>query len=95
MGIIENVKAILSSPDIKQSRQPILLPYMPQSVQVAEAFKTISEPQQYKQNYQFKNKEVDHPSDFMRLIDLYKMYGFVTGVVDKHVDFIVGSGFYV
>jgi len=36
-----------------------------------------------------------HPFDFSVTEGLYKKFGLVTGVVDKHVDFIVGGGFYV
>ena len=34
-----------------------------------------------------------HPYDFKSTIDMYKQYGFVTGIIDKYVDFVVGGGF--
>ena len=37
----------------------------------------------------------EHPFDFKLTEDLYKKFGFVTGVIDKYVDFVVGPGFYV
>ena len=37
----------------------------------------------------------EHPYDFSSTEGLYKKFGFVTGVIDKYVDFIVGPGFYV
>ena len=43
-----------------------------------------------------KNKmkdAVDHPFNFDILLKLYKKFGLVTAIVDKYVDFIVGSGF--
>jgi len=36
-----------------------------------------------------------HPFDFSITEGLYKNFGLVTAVVDKHVDFIVGPGFWV
>jgi len=37
----------------------------------------------------------EHPFDFSTCEGLYKKFGFVTGVIDKFVDFVVGPGFYV
>ena len=37
----------------------------------------------------------EHPFDFSITEGLYKKFGFVTAVVDKYVDFIVGPGFFV
>jgi len=37
----------------------------------------------------------EHPFDFSVTEGLYRKMGFVTAVVDKYVDFIVGPGFYV
>jgi len=63
---------------------------------IEESLKGLMSPELKKSySHTFKNKEWDHPFDFSNLIKLYKQYGFLTGVVDKHVDFIVGSGFYV
>ena len=42
-----------------------------------------------------KDLGVEHPFDFNRTEKLYKDYGFVTGIVDKYVDFIVGPGFFI
>lgn len=36
---------------------------------------------------------VEHPYDFSYTLKLYKTFGPVTAIVDKYVDFIVGSGF--
>jgi len=41
-----------------------------------------------------KELGITHPFDFEEVEGLYKKFGFVTGVVDKYVDFIV-SGFYI
>src|SRR3990167_9916772 len=38
---------------------------------------------------------VAHPFNFKLLEDTYNKYGFVTAAIDKHIDFIVGQGFYV
>ena len=37
----------------------------------------------------------EHPFDFSTGEGLYSKFGFVTGVIDKFVDFVVGPGFYV
>ena len=37
----------------------------------------------------------EHPFDFITCEGLYRRFGFVTGVIDKFVDFVVGPGFYV
>ena len=37
----------------------------------------------------------EHPFDFVMCENLYKKMGFITAVVDKYVDFVVGPGFYV
>jgi len=37
----------------------------------------------------------EHPFDFKMCEDLYKRFGFLTAVVDKYVDFVVGPGFYI
>ncbi len=37
----------------------------------------------------------EHPFDFSTCEGLYRKFGFVTGVIDKFVDFVVGPGFYV
>lgn len=36
-----------------------------------------------------------HPFDFSVCEGVYKQFGFVTGVIDKYVDFILGGGMYV
>ena len=36
---------------------------------------------------------IEHPYDFNLVINLYKKFGLVSAIVDKYVDFIVGSGF--
>lgn len=41
-----------------------------------------------------KELGIEHPFDMHMCEGLYKKFGFITGVVDKYVDFIVG-GFYV
>lgn len=38
---------------------------------------------------------IDHPTNFDMLLKLYKRFGIVTAIVDKYVDFIVGSGFII
>lgn len=111
MGIRESVKEIFSTSKsggdgtgsavselgLSKGGPRVLLPYMPRDTGMTEAFKAMTEmPPKYSANRLFfKNKEIDHPHDFKALLDLYMKYGFVTGVIDKHVDFIVGSGFYV
>jgi len=35
----------------------------------------------------------EHPFDFKVIEGLYKKFGFITGVVDKYVDFVVGAGY--
>jgi len=55
----------------------------------------VIQPGQRQMGMQFKHNEVAHPFPFSTLQKLYASYGFVTGAVDKHVDFIVGSGFFV
>jgi len=42
-----------------------------------------------------KNLGEAHPFNFKQTELLYKTYGFVTGVVDKYIDFIIGPGFFV
>jgi len=37
----------------------------------------------------------EHPFDFSVVEGLYKKFGFLTAVIDKYVDFVVGPGFYV
>ena len=37
----------------------------------------------------------EHPFDFSQLEELYKKFGFLTAVIDKYVDFVVGPGFYI
>lgn len=37
----------------------------------------------------------EHPFNFSMIEELYKRFGFLTAVVDKYVDFVVGPGFYV
>jgi len=37
----------------------------------------------------------EHPFDFSVVEGIYKKFGFVTGVIDKYVDFVIGPGFYV
>ncbi len=37
----------------------------------------------------------EHPFDFTVCEGLYKKMGFVTAVIDKYVDFVVGPGFYI
>lgn len=48
----------------------------------------------------FKIKDIwkpgeEHPFDFKVTQDMYQKMGYVTAVIDKYVDFVVGSGFYV
>jgi hypothetical protein len=37
----------------------------------------------------------EHPFDFKQMEELYKRFGFFTAVVDKYIDYIWGSGFYI
>ena len=37
----------------------------------------------------------EHPFDFSTCEGIYKRFGFVTGVIDKFIDFVIGPGFYV
>jgi len=37
----------------------------------------------------------EHPFDFATCEGLYKKFGFITAVIDKYIDFVVGPGFYV
>lgn len=48
-----------------------------------------------KKDVKFKDIGEQHPFDFSITEGLYEKMGFVTGVVDKYVDFIVGPGFFV
>jgi len=44
----------------------------------------------------FQNKDIiEHPFNFAMAMGLYKSFPFVTGAVDKFVDFIMSNGFYV
>ena len=38
---------------------------------------------------------VKHPFDFKTAEELYKKFGFVTAVIDKFIDFVVGPGFFI
>ena len=50
----------------------------------------------FKEEVKFpKDLGEEHPFDFAETELLYKNFGFVTGVVDKYVDFIVGPGFFI
>lgn len=37
----------------------------------------------------------EHPFDFSTCEGIYKKFGFVTGVIDKMIDFVVGPGFFI
>jgi SPP1 gp7 family putative phage head morphogenesis protein len=37
----------------------------------------------------------EHPFDFSMCEGTYKKFGFVTGVIDKYVDFVIGNGFFI
>lgn len=80
---------------IPQRKHEILVPYISKKNKVEESLKAKILPDVERAKYELKNNEVAHPFDFKLLIDLYKRYGFVTGVIDKHVDFVVSSSFYV
>ena len=51
--------------------------------------------EQVKFNRDSMKNAIDHPFNFDILLRLYKKFSLVTAIVDKYVDFIVGSGFII
>jgi hypothetical protein len=60
---------------------------------VTEAMKGIVVPEE-KNNFKTTELGEDHPFDFTIAEGLYKKFGFLTGIIDKYVDFVVGPGYY-
>jgi SPP1 gp7 family putative phage head morphogenesis protein len=60
--------------------------------QLQEALKGEVKIVEAKRHFQELGEE--HPFDFSVAEGLYKKYGFITGVIDKYLDYVFGPGFY-
>jgi len=74
--------------------EPMIGPYLKEEVtaKISEQFKGEVEQKEIKFP---KDLGEEHPFDFSMCEGIYTKFGFVTGVIDKFVDFVVGPGFYV